>query len=62
MTTLICPECESDRVTVGHVETFMVNTGDFFCHSIKTHDDVSPSTCLDCWWQGTRVQLKVQEQ
>jgi len=59
--TLVCPECSSDNVTVGHLQTFMVNTGEHFCHSIKTHDDISPATCLECWWEGTRIQLKEQQ-
>ena len=55
---LTCPECGSDRVTTAHVQTFMVNTCEHWCHSVKTHDPNSPATCLDCWWKGERKDLK----
>lgn len=54
---LICPECGSDQVTVGHLQTFMANTGDHYCHSIKTQDSDSPAGCLDCEWRGERSEL-----
>lgn len=56
--TLICPECGSDRVTTDHIQTFMVNTGEHFCHSVKTHDSNSPASCLACGWKGERKDLK----
>lgn len=52
-----CPECGSDQVTTAHIQTFMVNTGDHYCHSMKTHDSDSPARCLDCDWTGQRHQL-----
>ena len=55
---LTCPECGSDRVTTAHIQTFMVNTGEHFCHSVKTHDSDSPATCLACCWKGERGDLK----
>ena len=60
MKKLYCPECGSDRVTAAHVQMFMVNTGDHYCHSVKTHDSNSRSTCLDCGWEGVRGQLVEQ--
>lgn len=57
-TTLHCPKCSSDQVTVSHLQRFMVNTGDHYCHAIKTHDDNSESTCLECYWRGERKDLK----
>jgi len=62
MTILVCPECFSEKVTVTQEQTFMVNTGEHFCFSVKTHDDISQATCLDCWWKGTRVELKEMEE
>lgn len=56
--TLTCPECGSDRVTTEHHQMFMVNTGDHYCHSVKTCDSDSPTTCLECWWKGERKDLK----
>lgn len=52
-----CPECESTEVTLAHEQTFMANTGDHYCHSVKTHDSDSRSKCLDCGWRGQHDQL-----
>lgn len=54
---LVCPDCGSDQVTTVHIQRFMVNTGEHYCHSIKTHDDDSPSGCLKCDWVGIRKNL-----
>ena len=54
---LTCPACGSDKVTVAHVQTFMVNTLEHYCHSMKTQDSDSPSRCLDCGWTGERQHL-----
>lgn len=56
--TLVCPACGSDRVTTEHHQMFMANTGEHYCHSIKTYDSDSPATCLDCRWTGLRQDLK----
>jgi len=55
---LVCPECGSDRVTVAHVQKFMANTGEHWCHSVKTQDSDSESGCLDCGWNGMRQDLQ----
>lgn len=61
MTNLLtCPECGSNQVTTEHHQMFYVNTGEHYCHSMKTHDDNSPATCLDCDWKGIRSDLKGQ--
>jgi|GEM_PF-2866043 len=54
---LMCPNCTSEKVILAEVSSYMANTGDFFCHSIKTHDANSKATCLDCWWTGEHQQL-----
>lgn len=54
---LKCPNCGSDEVTVSHLQRFMANTGEHYCHSVKTHDANSEATCLDCHWIGRRDQL-----
>ena len=56
--TLHCPECGSQKVAVTAEQMFMVNTGDHYCHSRKTHDDDAVATCLDCRWTGRRDQLE----
>jgi hypothetical protein len=54
---LTCPECGSAEVTVEHHQMFMANTLDHYCHSVKTQDADSPSTCLECEWKGLRKDL-----
>lgn len=36
---LACPVCDSEDVTVTAEQMFMANTGEHYCHSVKTHDD-----------------------
>jgi len=55
--TLTCPECESDEVTLTSEQSFMANTGEHYCESVKTHDFNSKATCLNCWWNGYHHQL-----
>ena len=52
--TLVCPECNSLEVTVTAEQMFMVNTGDHYCHSVKTQDSDATATCLTCRWTGQR--------
>ena len=54
---LRCPNCGGAEVTVSHKQRFMANTGEHYCHSVKTHDANSEATCLDCQWIGRRDQL-----
>jgi Zn finger protein HypA/HybF involved in hydrogenase expression len=54
---LACPECGSEKVTVTAEQSFMVNTGEHYCHSVKTHDDEAKAQCLDCQWTGHRGAL-----
>lgn len=56
-TLCICPECGSTEVTTEHHQMFMVNSGDHYCHSMKTQDGDSPATCLGCRWKGERKDL-----
>lgn len=59
-TQLTCPNCGHPDVAVSHVQLFMVNTGEHYCHSVKPHDSTSESHCLKCQWQGVRAQLVPQ--
>lgn len=54
---LTCPECGSEEVTVTAEQMFMTNTGDHYCHSIKTQDGDAKASCLECQWRGTRQDL-----
>lgn len=57
MTKFTCPECGSAEITVTAEQMFMVNTGDHYCHSVKTQDSNAKADCLDCRWTGERHQL-----
>ena len=52
-----CPECGSDKVTVTAEQSFMVNTGDHYCQSVKTQDSDAKSRCLVCGWVGEHKDL-----
>lgn len=55
--TLTCPDCGSDEVTLTSEQSFMANTGEYYCESVKIHDSISTATCLNCWWVGRHYQL-----
>ena len=55
--TLTCPECGSEQVAVTAEQMFMANTGDHYCHSVKTHDSNAKADCLACQWSGERKDL-----
>lgn len=57
MSGYTCPECGSDQVTLAHIQQFMANTGEHYCHSVKIQDADSPSACLECEWRGVHSQL-----
>ena len=59
--TLTCPNCGSRKVTVTAEQMFMVNTGEHYCHSVKTQDDNAKATCLKCDWSGQRIELRAQQ-
>jgi len=54
---LTCPQCDSAEVTLAHVQTFMANTLEHYCHSVKVQDSDSPARCLICGWVGRHEQL-----
>ena len=54
-----CPECSSLNVATTAEQMFMFNTGEHYCHSVKTFDNDAKATCLDCRWTGRRDQLEV---
>ena len=57
-----CPNCESDSLIVREVNSFELNTGDFYCHSVKAHDSDAEVKCLDCNWTGRRDDFDEQEE
>ena len=57
--TLYCPECGNDKHLLVYEETaFELNTGDFFCNTVKMGDSFAPVVCTGCSWEGKRQDLK----
>ncbi len=61
MSKLRCPNCNSSKVAVRTVTTYMVNTGELYCHSVKSHDSDAEVMCLKCDWEGERSELQEGE-
>lgn len=57
---LVCPDCGSDQVASESQQLFMVNTHDYYCESVKPHDDIARATCLSCSWEGKRADLTTE--
>ena len=57
-----CPECGSNEVLVRSVTSYCVNSGDFYCHSVKTHDSDAEVMCLNCAFEGLLYELKEGEE
>lgn len=57
VSTLRCPECMSDEVTLTHEQSFMANTLEHYCHSVKVQDPNSKARCTECDWAGQHDQL-----
>ena len=53
-TKYTCPVCGSDDLLVTEETSWLLNTGEFFCHSVKTHDADAKVICResDCEWVG----------
>ena len=54
---LVCPACGTQEVVVKAVTSYMVNTGEFYCHSVKTYDSNAKAMCLECDWEGERDDM-----
>jgi rubredoxin len=52
-----CPYCGSIKVATEDHQMIMINTDDFYCHSVKYLDLDSPATCLSCNWRGQKNQF-----
>jgi transcription elongation factor Elf1 len=57
MSEYTCPECGSTEVTLTHEQSFMANSGEHYCHSVKIQDSDSQARCIDCGWTGIHEQL-----
>lgn len=56
-----CPGCASEELLVYESTAYELNTGDFYCHSSKTHDSDADVRCIDCGWSGVRADLDNKE-
>lgn len=52
-----CPECGSHELLVYATTAYKLNTDEFFCHSVKTHDENAECRCMDCDWHGVRRDI-----
>lgn len=53
-----CPQCgETEELTVEAHTGYYVNSGDHYCHLMKTHDPGAPCSCHACNWSGMRIEL-----
>lgn len=58
-----CPNCGgTDQLYVSAVDLFEVNSGEFFCHAIKTHDADAAVKCFACDWHGEQAQLVEEDE
>jgi hypothetical protein len=53
-TKYVCPVCNSSDLFVYEETSWLLNTGEFFCHSVKMWDSNAKVTCResDCEWVG----------
>jgi hypothetical protein len=58
---LTCPSCGGDRVVLYEETSYMANSGEHYCHSIKMQDPNAKASCLDCQWSGQHDQLNGYE-
>ena len=56
-----CPNCESGDLVVREVTAFYLNSGEFFCNSVKQHDSDAVVACLVCHWEGERKDFDEKE-
>ena len=57
----ICPECNKDSLVVREVTSYYLNTGGYYCNSVKQYDDNAVVSCLNCGWIGVRAEFKDNE-
>lgn len=56
-----CPDCGSNLLHVYEETCYDLNSGDFYCHSVKAHDHDAKVVCQDCDWDGERRELVKNE-
>ena len=62
MVKYVCPECGTDKLLVYEETSYFVNTGEYFCHSVKSHDPDADVQCYDCDWVWVRIELKEEDE
>ncbi len=55
-----CPECGGDELLVYSETSYNLNTGDFYCVSVKHFDACAKVSCQhwSCSWVGTLSDVK----
>lgn len=59
MNTIKCPCCGSSKLLVYSETAYWLNTGEHFCHSVKSHDKIAKVKCSDCDWQGKLKDVEI---
>lgn len=62
MNKYVCPKCGTDKLLVYEEISYFVNTGEYFCNSVKQHDSDATVRCYDCDWEGMRMELKEEDE
>jgi hypothetical protein len=53
-----CPDCHSADLLAYEQTSFDLNTGDFYCHSVKMFDPEARIRCYKgCGWEGRLNQV-----
>lgn len=52
-----CPECGDDDLIIYQVVGYKMNTEEYFCTSVKTHDEYATVWCMECNWEGVRSDI-----
>lgn len=55
-----CPVCGSTNLLVYEKTAWVLNTGEFYCHSVKSYDSDAEVRCQDnsCNWVGELKDVK----
>lgn len=61
MSILRCLNCGSPHLLVYAETSYWANTGEHYCHSIKTHDPQAKVRCINCDWEGKRHQVETDK-
>jgi hypothetical protein len=53
----LCPDCHEPDVTLTAEQSFMANTLEHYCFSVKIQDANAQARCIKCGWTGEHSEL-----